>query len=142
MDVEHAPYPVDDRLHLVLQDFDKVAKSNLSTCLLLWAADLLKPKVRAVASRLNAAGFTAALVERRFGSEHRIMVDEPTTALFGVDNVDARRDLDTAEFSLVVEAWLGSGYRGFATSACTRTRGRACRHKSGRPNPPRKQLPS
>ncbi|SDY18679.1 ThiF family protein [Variovorax sp. YR634] len=107
------PYPVDGRPHLVLQDFDKAAKSNLSTCLLLWSADLLKPKVRAVASRLEAAGFTTALVERRFGPRHRVMVDEPIAALFGVDNVAARRDLDTAEFSLVVEAGLGSGYRDF-----------------------------
>lgn len=107
------PYPVNGRPHLVLQDFDKAAKSNLSTCLLLWAADLLKPKVRAVASRLEAAGFTTALVERRFGPEHRAMVDEPTTALFGVDNVAARRDLDTAEFAMVVETGLGSGYRDF-----------------------------
>jgi hypothetical protein len=81
--------------------------------LLLWSADLLKPKVRAVASRLEVAGFTTALVERQFGPGHRVMADEPTTALFGVDNVAARRDLDTAEFSLVVEAGLGSGYRDF-----------------------------
>lgn len=107
------PYQVDGRPHLVLQDFDKAAKSNLSTCLLLWTADLLKPKVRAVASRLEAAGFTIALVERRFGPEHRVMVDEPTTALFGVDNVAARRDLDTAGFAMVVETGLGSGYRDF-----------------------------
>lgn len=106
-------YPVGGRPHLVLQDFDRVARSNLSTCLLLWAADLLKPKVRAVASRLETAGFTTALVERRFGLQHRVMVDEPTTALFGVDNVAARRDLDTAEFALVVETGLGSGYRDF-----------------------------
>ncbi|MCA0187112.1 MAG: ThiF family adenylyltransferase [Proteobacteria bacterium] len=107
------PYAADCRPHLVLQDFDMAAKSNLSTCLLLWSTDLLKPKVRAVASRLEAAGFITALVERRFGSSHRIMVDEPTTALFGVDNIAARRDLDTAEFSLIVEAGLGSGYRDF-----------------------------
>ncbi|MDM4765968.1 hypothetical protein [Pelomonas sp. SE-A7] len=107
------PYSVDGRPHLVLQDFDKAAKSNLSTCLLLWPGDLLKPKVRAVANRLEAAGFTTALVERRFGAGHRVMVDEPTAALFGVDNVAARRDLDTAEFSLVVETGLGSGYRDF-----------------------------
>jgi hypothetical protein len=107
------PYPTDGRPHLVLQDFDKATKSNLSTCLLLWATDLLKPKVRLVASRLEAAGFTTALVERRFGAGHRVMVDEPTTALFGVDNVAARRDLDTAEFAMVVETGLGSGYRDF-----------------------------
>lgn len=107
------PYPADGRPHLVLQDFDKAAESNLSTCLLLWEADLLKSKVRAVASRLEAAGFTTALVERRFGPGHRVMVGEPTTVLFGVDNIAARRDLDSAEFSLVVEAGLGSGYRDF-----------------------------
>lgn len=107
------PYPAEDRPHLVLQDFDKAAKSNLSTCLLLWSADLLKPKVRAVASRLEAAGFTTALVERRFGPGHRAMVGEPTVALFGVDNVATRRELDTAEFTMVVEAGLGSGYRDF-----------------------------
>ncbi|WP_431264257.1 hypothetical protein ACQ859_01175 [Roseateles chitinivorans] len=107
------PYPLEARPHLVLQDFDKAAKSNLSTCLLLWAADLLKPKVRVVASRLEVAGFTTALVERRFGAAHQVMAEEPTTALFGVDNVAARRDLDTAGFSMVVEAGLGSGYRDF-----------------------------
>lgn len=107
------PYPLKARPHVVLQDFDRAAKSNLSTCLLLWAADLLKPKVRAVASRLEAAGFTTALVERRFGAAHQVMGDEPTTALVGVDNVAARRDLDTAGFSLVVEVGLGSGYRDF-----------------------------
>lgn len=107
------PYPAKGRPHLVLQDFDKAAEANLSTCFLLSAADLLKPKVRAVASRLEAAGFTAVLVERRFGGKHRVMADEPTTALFGVDNAAARRDLDTAGFAMVVETGLGSGYRDF-----------------------------
>lgn len=106
------PYPK-TRAHLVLQDFDKAAKSNLSTCLLLSAANLGKRKVRLVADRLEQAGFTTDLVERRFGSDHRVLVGEPTTALFGVDNVAARRDLDTANFGLVVEAGLGGGYRDF-----------------------------
>ncbi len=107
------PYPVEGRPHLVLQDFDRGAESNLSTCLLMSAADLRKYKVRTVATRLESAGFTTALVERRFGAGHRGMTGEPTTALFGVDNVAARRDLDTAEFSMIVETGLGSGYRDF-----------------------------
>lgn len=106
------PYPK-ARAHLVLQDFDKAAKSNLSTCLLLSAADLGKRKARLVADRLEQAGFTTDLVERRFGPDHRIFAGEPTTALIGVDNVATRRDLDTANFGLVVEAGLGSGYRDF-----------------------------
>lgn len=107
------PYPVESRPHLVLQDFDKVTKSNLSTCMLISSSDLGKRKVRLVAQRLEAAGFTTALVERRFGSDHRLTADEPTTALFGVDNVAARRDLDSAGFAMTVEAGLGSGYRDF-----------------------------
>lgn len=107
------PYPIDGRPHLVLQDFDKAAKSNLSTCLLLTAADLGKRKVRIVAERLEAAGFTTDLVERRFGPNHRVAIDEPTTALFGVDNVAARRDLDWSGFAIVAEAGLGSGHRDF-----------------------------
>jgi hypothetical protein len=107
------PYPDDGRPHLVLQDFDRSAKSNLSTCMLLAADDLGKRKVRLVAQRLEAAGFTTDLVERRFGSNHQVMAGEPTTALFGVDNAAARRDLDSSGFAMVVEAGLGSGYRDF-----------------------------
>lgn len=107
------PYRDDSRPHLVLQDFDKAAKSNLSTCMLLAADALGKRKVRLVAQRLEAAGFTTNLVERRFGSNHQVMAGEPTTALFGVDNVAARRDLDSSGFAMVVEAGLGSGYRDF-----------------------------
>lgn len=107
------PYPVGGRPHLVLQDFDKAAKSNLSTCMLLSVGDLGKRKVRQIAQRLEDVGFTTDLVERRFGPNHQLMIDEPTTALFGVDNVAARRDLDSASFAFVVEAGLGSGYRDF-----------------------------
>ncbi|TWO71523.1 thiamine biosynthesis protein ThiF [Caenimonas sedimenti] len=101
------------RPHLVLQDFDKAAASNLSTCLLLDQGDLGQRKVRVVSRRLEAAGFTTAMVERRFGPDHRVLPGEPTTALFGVDNLAARRDLASAGFGMVVEAGLGSGHRDF-----------------------------
>jgi ThiF family len=107
------PYARDNRPHLVLQDFDKVAKSNLSTCLLLSDKDIGQRKVRLVAQRLEAVGFTTDLVERRFGPAHHALAGEPTMALFGVDNIAARRDIDSADFSMVVEAGLGSGYRDF-----------------------------
>jgi hypothetical protein len=107
------PYPFDGRPHLFLQDLDSAAKSNLSTCLLMSSADLGKSKVRRVAKRLENAGFTTNLIERRFGPNHQVMTDEPATALFGVDNVLARRDLDSAGFAMVVEAGLDSGFRDF-----------------------------
>lgn len=107
------PYPVGERPQLVLQDFDRAAESNLSTCLLLSERDLRQRKVRAVAQRLEAAGFAIDMVERRFGPNHQVLTNEPTTALFGVDNTVARRDIDSAGFAKVVEAGLGSGYRDF-----------------------------
>lgn len=107
------PYPAGERPHLVLQDFDSAAKSNLSTCLLLSEHDLRTRKVRAVAQRLEAAGFAIDMVERRFGPLHQVLTNEPTTALFGVDNTAVRRDIDSAGFAKVVEAGLGSGYRDF-----------------------------
>lgn len=107
------PYARGKRPHLVLQDFDKAAKSNLSTCLFLSDKDIGCRKVRLVAQRLEAVGFTTDLVERRFGTNHHVLAGEPATALFGVDNIAARRDIDSANFSLVVEAGLGSGYRDF-----------------------------
>ena len=107
------PYPEQAHAHLVLQDFDKVAESNLSTCMLTTPMDLGRSKVRVVAERLESAGFSTALVERRFGPGHRLEDKEPSTALFGVDNIDARRHLASAGFSRVVEAGLGSGHRDF-----------------------------
>jgi len=107
------PYAPGERPHLVLQDFDRAAKSNLSTCLLLSEHELRARKVRAVAQRLEAAGFAIDMVERRFGPLHQVLTNEPTTALFGVDNTAARRDIDSAKFAKVVEAGLGSGYRDF-----------------------------
>lgn len=107
------PYPDDKKAHLVLQDFDKATQSNLSTSLLLRDADLGKHKARLVSERMEHAGFTTDVIERRFASHHHLQANEPTTALFGVDNVTARRDLETAGFAMVVEAGLGSGYRDF-----------------------------
>lgn len=107
------PYPEQHRPRLVLQDVDRVTASNLSTCLLVDANDVGARKTRVMARRLEAVGFDINLVERRFGAGHRPEPTEPSVALFGVDNVAARRDLDSAAFALVVEAGLGSGYRDF-----------------------------
>lgn len=107
------PYPQDLRPRLILQDVDRVTTSNLSTCLLVGVDDLKARKTRVVARKLEAIGFDIDLVERRFGAQHSLQSGEPAVALFGVDNISARRDLDTAAFALVVEAGLGSGYRDF-----------------------------
>lgn len=107
------PYSMRDRPHLVLQDFDYAAESNLSTCMLFARVDLGRRKTRAMAEKLEMAGFKTDIIERRFAEGQHIVSGEPATALFGVDNITARRAIESAGFDLIVEAGLGSGYKDF-----------------------------
>jgi hypothetical protein len=107
------PYETPRDVHLVLQDYDRIAESNDSTSMLSWIADIGKKKSRVVADWLEARGFTTYLEERRFGSWTRRSTDEPGLALCGVDNANARVVLDQAGFDLIVEAGLGGGPQAF-----------------------------
>jgi hypothetical protein len=107
------PYEMPRDVHLVLQDYDRIAESNDSTSMLSWIADIGKKKSRVVADWLEARGFTTYLEERRFGSWTRRSKDEPGLALCGVDNANARAVLHQAGFDLIVEAGLGGGPQAF-----------------------------
>jgi hypothetical protein len=107
------PYETPRDVHLVLQDYDRIAESNDSTSMLSWIADIGRKKSRVVADWLEARGFTTYLEERRFGSWTRRSTDEPGLALCGVDNANARAVLDQAGFDLIVEAGLGGGPQAF-----------------------------
>ena len=98
---------------LFLQDFDDVSAANLSTSLLCTQRDIGMPKTRVTAHWLEARGFKTALVERRFNDHLRVGADEPSVALFGVDNPVARRACEFVGFSLVVDVGLGAGHRDF-----------------------------
>lgn len=107
------PYETPRDVHLVLQDYDRIAESNDSTSMLSWIADIGKMKSRVVADWLEVRGFTTYLEERLFGSWTRRSKDEPGLALCGVDNANARAVLDQAGFDLIVEAGLGGGPQAF-----------------------------
>lgn len=107
------PYEIPRDLHLVLQDYDRIAQSNDSTSMLSWNIDIGKMKSRVVAKWLEARGFTTYLEERRFGPWTHRNKNEPGLALCGVDNANARAVLDQAGFDLIVEAGLGSGPQAF-----------------------------
>lgn len=98
---------------LVLQDFDIVTNSTLSTSMLSTPSDINSRKTRVTATWLEARGYQTAIVERRFDEFQRLGTDEPTIALFGVDNPAARRVVEGTGFRLVIDAGLGSGYRDF-----------------------------
>lgn len=98
---------------LVLQDVDVITQSTLTTSVLSSPSDIGGKKTRTVSCWMEARGFETRLIERRFDANTRVAPGEPTTALFGVDNAGARRACESAGFSLVLDAGLGSGYRDF-----------------------------
>jgi len=109
------PYRTPEDVHLVLQDNDRVAPSNDSTSVLTQPAMIGCMKSRALAQWLEARRFQATLTERRFDGMTRRAQQEPSVALCGVDNGEARSHLESAGFGLVVEAGLGSGVQAFRT---------------------------
>src|SRR5262249_47178549 len=84
------PYPRDGA-DLVLQDFDVLARSNVSTSLLTSAELVTARKTRVMAAWAERRGFRTAIVERRFAADFHISDHEPRVALIGVDNALARQ---------------------------------------------------
>lgn len=107
------PYKMPCDVHLVLQDYDRIAQSNDSTSMLTCIADIGKMKSRVVADWLELRGFTTYIEERRFGTWTCRAKDEPGLVLCGVDNANARAILDQAGFDLIVELGLGAGPQSF-----------------------------
>jgi hypothetical protein len=107
------PYVAPERVELVLQDFDRIAESNLSTSLLTTAAMIGLPKTRAMSGWAEARGFQTRIVEQRYGSHSKRLADDPPVALCGVDNASARAALEEAGFARIFEAGLGSGLSDF-----------------------------
>ena len=71
---------------LVLQDFDILAPSNLSTSLLTSEAQIGVRKSRAMANWAEVRGFKTVIIERPFAADFHVAAMEPTVALIGVDN--------------------------------------------------------
>ncbi|MGA2795359.1 MAG: hypothetical protein ABSE69_17905 [Roseiarcus sp.] len=98
---------------LVLQDFDVLAPSNLSTSLLTTPGRLGLRKTRAMAQWAETRGFKTAIIERSFSADFRVGACEPPVALIGVDNALARQSVEGVGFERVIEAGLGGGPQDF-----------------------------
>jgi hypothetical protein len=103
------PYAAPSELALVLQDFDTLVEANDSTSPLTRRSLLGQKKTRAMASWAEARGFRTMITERRFAPDFTVSPDEPSIALCGVDNPQARAALEEVGFTRVVEAGLGKG---------------------------------
>lgn len=107
------PYAQPDKLHLVLQDFDRIAPSNDSTSILTDMSMVGMRKTRAMAAWAERRGFTTSLIERPFDRHFALSADDPAIALCGVDNALARSALEDVGFARVIEAGLGNGVSDF-----------------------------
>jgi hypothetical protein len=97
----------------MLQDYDRITRSNDSTSVLTCRRMIGFMKTRALAGWLEKKGFRVTVEERRFGEWTRRAPHEPAVALCGVDNALARASLEHAGFGLVVESGLGAGPQAF-----------------------------
>lgn len=111
------PFADPAKVEIVLQDYDRLARSNLSTSLLSFEPDIGERKARAVARWLDERSFETFVLERPFGEKTRRLDGDPAVALCGVDNAAARMALGAPGFGLVVEAGLGAGPNGFRSVA-------------------------
>lgn len=107
------PYATASDVRVGLQDTDQVAPSTFSTSVLTPPDTEGIHKTRLVASWAEDIGFRTLVCERLFDGSFKRQPQEPAVALFGVDNRESRRALDTSGFDLVIEAGLGRGHQDF-----------------------------
>jgi hypothetical protein len=103
------PYATPADVEITVQDFDRLTIANESTSVLTNRSMVGGRKTRESAAWLEARGFNARIVERRFAGDMALQPEDPRILLCGVDNLEARAVLEDAGFDLVVEAGLGAG---------------------------------
>lgn len=114
-----AALPFEDKSALLpyLCDDDAVELPNLETGALLRKENLPGHKTRVVAEWLRQRGFDNRLVERFIDDGFRRCSSEPTVALSGFDNNEARHWLALAGFTEVIDSGLGGEANNFDSIA-------------------------
>ena len=103
------PYNDPGSVELVLHDFDSLVLANDSTSPLTTPSLVGRKKARAMAEWAEERGFRTTVIERRFAANFCVAPTEPALALCGVDNAQARAELEKVGFRRVIEAGLGKG---------------------------------
>ncbi|MGH2973616.1 MAG: hypothetical protein ACRDLL_01930 [Solirubrobacterales bacterium] len=98
---------------MYLQDFDTVEIENIGTSLLSRDCDRGRLKTRRVAEALEEVGLRTRLVERRFDGHQRRQLNEPASAIVGLDKPETRRPLDSVGWSHLIDAGIGAGAETF-----------------------------
>jgi hypothetical protein len=107
------PYAQPSDVMLVLQDYDTLADANDSTSPLTFPPLFGQMKTRAMADWCESRGFSSRICEREFSDNFKIADNEPSVAVCGVDNQNARATLESVGLHRIVEAGLGQGPQEF-----------------------------
>jgi hypothetical protein len=101
--------PIDG--HISIVDFQEFREENLGTCLLVSTGDIGKQKAEVLAKAFNANLHAKAypenvstFVKQRLGDE----VPYPRIILTGVDNIDARREVQAIWPDLIIDGAIGA----------------------------------
>jgi hypothetical protein len=107
------PYADPGKLHLTLQDFDKVSKENWGTSILVQRGNYGMLKTRAAEDWALSKGFSVNRIDRPMDEDLRRHPTDPSIALVGLDKIAARRALGAPGFKHIIDAGLGSTLRNF-----------------------------
>lgn len=101
------PFSDCERVHIALNDFDRVVDANVETGLLTRRTDVGRRKTRVVAQWLENRGFATTLVERAFDEHVRRQERDPRLALFGFDGTGPRAAIESPGFPYVIDTGVG-----------------------------------
>jgi hypothetical protein len=111
------PFADRERVHIILNDFDRVVEANVETGLLTRNTDVNRLKTRVVANWLEQRGFETNLVERAFDEHLRRQDRDPRLALFGFDGNGPRWAIEAPGFEYVIDSGIGGTRESFDSIA-------------------------
>lgn len=111
------PFTDKSQVTFYLCDDDVVEQPNLETGALLAPGDINERKTRAISTWLGERGFSTRLIERFIDANYRKCGSEPSIALSGFDNNEARHWLSAAGFDSIIDSGLGGEASNFDSVA-------------------------
>lgn len=102
-----------DDTEIVLQDDGVLSEANHSTGMLTPLKPIAQRKTRQAAIVLEAAGLRTRIIEDRYRGHEVPDWAAETVALFGVDDVRARRLISQGRWKVAIDVGLGTGHENF-----------------------------
>ncbi len=107
------PFSNPKEVKVYLQDKDYVSIANIETGLLSGKENVGVKKTRVCSSWLEDRGINTSMIERKFNSSYKPIDGDPLILIRGLDSVTARIDIDSTDFSQVMDCGIGGSKTDF-----------------------------